>query len=107
MTGAGLIAALRGIASCATRCECCEMHKRIALQALDEHAKAEAARRPITDAMRLDFIEAHLCRDAHIQTADGHLSPVRSWTVVTARGGDSLRDTIDTMMRQIGRFTDA
>lgn len=33
-----LLNALRGIASCATQCPCCEMHRRIAEQALADAA---------------------------------------------------------------------
>lgn len=29
-----LVAALQGIASCATQCPCCEMHRRVAVKAL-------------------------------------------------------------------------
>lgn len=52
-----------------------------------------------TDTERLDFIEMWLARAGQIQTADGHFSTVRTWSVVTAAPG-SLRDTIDTMMGQ-------
>jgi hypothetical protein len=34
-----LVNALRGISTCSTACDCCEMHRRIAENALAEYAK--------------------------------------------------------------------
>lgn len=64
----------------------------------DPHANEQ-----VTDTERLDFIEMWLAREGQIQTPDGHFTKVRTWSVVTA-AGDSLRDTIDTLMTQRGKL---
>jgi hypothetical protein len=58
-----------------------------------------------TDTERLDFIERYLERSGRIER-DGTVEIVRAWQVVTASTGD-LRETIDLMMQQRERLTNA
>lgn len=58
-----------------------------------------------TDKERLDFIEQYLERSGRIER-EGTVEIVRAWQVVTASTSD-LRETIDLMMQQRERLTDA
>lgn len=52
-----------------------------------------------TDTERLDFIESYLEREGQLMP-EGQQVPitVRSWSVVTQRPQDNLRETIDALM---------
>ncbi len=59
-----------------------------------------------TDTERLDFIELYLERGGRITQEDGTVELVRAWQVVTAAPG-TFRETLDLMMRQRHKFTNA
>jgi len=52
-----------------------------------------------TDTERLDFMESYLERAGQVRTEDGHMEPVRTWSIVTAATG-TMRETIDSLMEQ-------